>query len=138
MSILVQEFHQKFGLPDGSVDVTNNFDPKLESDSGVLKFRFNFMREELHEFASAALQRDKVKAFDALLDLVYVAMGTSLFMGITPEQWYDGMSAVHEANMSKMRATSTEQSKRGTTLDVVKPEGWIPPEQKLRQILGLS
>lgn len=39
----------------------------------------------------------------------------------------EAWSRVQLANMSKVRATSAEQSKRGSTHDVVKPPGWVAP-----------
>jgi len=35
---------------------------------------------------------------------------------------------VHRANMSKVRAEKTGDSKRGSTFDVVKPSGWTAPD----------
>jgi len=35
---------------------------------------------------------------------------------------------VQRANMSKVRASSESQSKRGSSLDVIKPEGWRGPD----------
>jgi predicted HAD superfamily Cof-like phosphohydrolase len=124
----VLEFHEKFELPDGTVD---------QLDYEAFKFRANFMDEELSEFVQSYANQDRVGMFDALLDLVYVAYGTALFMGITAEQWKAGMDAVHLANISKVRAKHEGESARGTRLDVVKPEGWQGPETTLKGILGL-
>jgi len=125
----VLDFHKKFGLPDGETD-------QLTGDSHAQAFRLGFLQEELDELHEALEDGDRVKAFDALLDLVYVAHGTALFMGINPKQWAVGEGAVQDANMAKERATSEGQSKRGTTLDVVKPAGWTGPEDKLKEILS--
>ena len=125
----VLEFNQKFGLPDGSKDV-------LTGAPALQKYRAYFIREELNELTDAFVTQDRVAAFDALLDLVYVVQGTALFMGITPQQWDEGMEAVHFANMSKVRAESAAESKRGLDIDVIKPLGWVPPEAMLAKILG--
>lgn len=129
----VLKFHEKFNLPDGSIDI-------LSGNPEALEFRQKFMQEELDEFKQAMESGDRVKAFDALLDLVYVAHGTALFMGITPDMWAEGHDAVQHANMSKVRAESKEQSAsssgRGSTFDVIKPEGWEPPEPQLEAILN--
>jgi predicted HAD superfamily Cof-like phosphohydrolase len=111
----VYEFHRKFGLPLGT-------DDELTREAET--FRVNFMLEELREFKKALHDGDAVGQFDALLDLVYVAQGTALFLGIDPMQWAAGMRAVHDANMSKVRAKNSGESKRGTQLDVVKPDTW--------------
>jgi predicted HAD superfamily Cof-like phosphohydrolase len=125
----VLEFHQKFDLPDGTVD-------KLSNDKHAQAFRLGFLQEELDELHEALEQGDRVKAFDALLDLAYVTYGTALFMGVDPWQWHEGMAAVQKANMSKERAVSKDQSKRGSTFDVIKPEGWTGPEQRLKEVLS--
>ena len=124
----VKEFQEKFGLPTGESDW-------LTTNMAVAEFRLSFIQEELDELYEAMLAGDRVKMFDALLDLAYVVYGTALFMGVTPEQWEAGMSAVHKANMAKERATD-DSSKRGTSLDVIKPEGWVGPEEELARILG--
>lgn len=127
----VHKFHKKFGLPLGDED-------KLSQDTEAQQFRIGFMQEELDEFKLAIENCDRVKAFDALLDLAYVVYGTALFMGIDPATWFYGMEAVQAANMAKERATSADQSKRGTSLDVVKPIGWRGPEEMLRRLLNES
>lgn len=124
----VKDFHEKFGLPTGEKDC-------LTASQAVAEFRLAFMQEELDEFEEASLCNDRVKMFDALLDLAYVVYGTALFMGISPAQWEEGMAAVQKANMSKVRATD-DSSKRGTSLDVIKPDGWVGPEEELARILG--
>lgn len=125
----VLEFNQKFDLPDGSKDLL---------DADAFMYRFGFLHEELQEFGDAYAEGDQVGMFDALLDLVYVAYGTALFMGISAEQWEQGMDAVQESNISKIRAHSAVESKRGTKLDVVKPKGWVGPEARLQEILEES
>jgi predicted HAD superfamily Cof-like phosphohydrolase len=112
----VAAFHEKFGLPRPTAPTMINGE--------LLAFRIKFMQEELDEYREAIEAGDMPKAFDALIDLVYVAMGTSVLHGFP---WQAGWDEVQRANMTKERATSAEQSKRGTTFDVVKPEGWTAP-----------
>jgi len=125
----VHEFHQKFGLPLGAED-------QLLDDPAVQAFRVKFMREELGEFIEAVMAGDRVKALDALLDLVYVVHGTALFMGVSPAQWDAGMRAVHNCNMAKERVAKASDSKRGSAWDVGKPVGWVGPEARLKEILS--
>lgn len=120
----VKKFYLKFDLGyDG---------PPRFLDGELLKLRLMFLEEELNEFKSATEAKDIIKAFDALLDLVYVCHGTAYLMGLP---WDEGWSAIQSCNMAKVRAASPEQSKRGSTHDVVKPEGWIGPEDELRRLL---
>ena len=112
----VRSFHTKFGVPMASR-------PAFLSED-LEEFRTKFMQEELDEFTEACSLGDMEKAGDALVDLVYVALGTALMMGLPwPELWTE----VQRANMAKRRAQSASESKRGHATDVVKPEGWVGP-----------
>lgn len=90
-----------------------------------LEMRRRFMQEELDEFIEAESQEDRAGMADALIDLVYVAMGTAFLMGLP---WEELWAEVHTANMLKIRATRADESKRGTAFDAVKPQGWEPPD----------
>lgn len=112
----VQAFHEKYGLTT---------DPNVGNDEW-LDFREKFMDEELTEFKEARRKGDKAGQFDALLDLVYVAMGTADGLGWP---WQAGWDRVQAANMSKVRAERDgANSKRGSGFDVVKPAGWKAPD----------
>lgn len=119
----VGDFHRKFNLPASSSGAgPHPIDPE------VLQFRIRFLEEELEEFKQASEQGDPVEQFDALLDLVYVAMGTAHLLGFP---WQDGWDEVQRSNMAKVRAASDgSDSKRGSSWDVVKPAGWMPPNLK--------
>ena len=60
----------------------------------------------------------------ALVDLVYVAIGTAHLHGFDFEEAW---RRVHHANMQKIRTPNAEASTRGSKHDVIKPEGWEPP-----------
>lgn len=120
-------FHNKFKVPQSEA-------PSIELVDGLLDFRLGFMREELDEFVEAVELNDHVKAFDALIDLVYVAMGTAY---VCQFPWQDGWDVVHAANLTKRRVEHASESKRGSSYDIVKPEGWISPELELSAILTL-
>ncbi|QOP64265.1 MazG-like nucleotide pyrophosphohydrolase [Microbacterium phage Quenya] len=112
----VQAFHGKYGLTE---------DPGVGNDEW-LDFREDFMDEELAEFKKARREGDRAGMFDALLDLVYVAMGTADGLRFP---WQAGWDRVQAANMSKVRAARDgADSKRGTGFDVVKPPGWRAPD----------
>ena len=146
----VGEFHEKFDLPNmndhsasaGRLDHLTN-----EELDRLIKFRIHFMAEELHEFSVASAELDHEKMFDALLDLVYVAMGTAHLMGYP---WQFGWDEVQAANMTKERCVIDHHfiqrnglnqcgecgqpreahSSRGSSHDVIKPAGWIAPALK--------
>lgn len=115
----VGEFHRKFDLPASD----QHAGPKHVTRE-LLDFRVKFMHEELTEFMTAADNGDLADMADALIDLVYVAMGTAHVYGFPWQALWD---EVQRANMAKERATRVEQSTRLSTFDVVKPEGWQPP-----------
>lgn len=117
----VAEFHRKFDLPTFWDDV----EPHLLDDE-LTAFRTKFMEEELEEFKTAVAQGNLADAADALVDLVYVAMGTAHMMHLP---WHELWAEVQRANMAKARAAQDgSDSKRGSAFDVVKPEGWRPPD----------
>ena len=49
-------------------------------------------------------------------------------LGITAELWNELWNDVQRANMSKIRATNANQSKRGSSYDIIKPHDWQPPK----------
>ena len=85
------------------------------------KFKIDHMREEIDEFEKAYDDDVFENQVDALIDLIYVAMGALLEMGVLPHKAFD---TVHDANMKKVRG----ETKRGESYDAMKPEGWTPPD----------
>lgn len=114
-------FHERFNLDN----VTFHGPGPRAVVGDLLKFRIKFLREELDEFCEGADEGDPAKMADALIDLVYVAMGTAHLLGYP---WQTLWNEVQAANCRKVRAESAEQSKRGSVFDVVKPDGWTPPD----------
>lgn len=128
----IAAFHEKFGLEYGGPART------LPEELG--KFRIGFMAEELGEYCMDEEHIKVVvdyiktrpsqdvpldKQLDALVDLVYVALGTAYMQGFNfNEAW----RRVHAANMKKVRAERAVDSARGSTYDVVKPPGWVAPD----------
>lgn len=121
----VGQFHSKFGLHNVMLDGAGPREFNGDEYEQLVDFRTDFMQEELDEFIKAAADGDDAEMFDALLDLAYVVMGTAHLLGYP---WQAGWNRVQEANMKKERATSEDMSKRRSTLDVVKPECWTPPD----------
>lgn len=131
----VREFHEKFGL-------AYRGRPRTLPDE-LREFRVGFLKEEIREYAdqverargllmyytraSAAREIGEALAeqLDALVDLVYVALGNAHLQGF---DFNAAWRRVHAANMSKERATSATASVRGGVFDVVKPPGWTAPD----------
>lgn len=130
----VKAFHEKFGL--GYDGKPRMLPPALQ------KFRDKFHREELKEYGDAVALMSLIAsgkldpsiddqialelshAFDGMLDLMYVVIGTMYLHGFPMEE---GWRRVHAANMGKVRVKRGGDSKRKSRYDVVKPEGWQPP-----------
>jgi predicted HAD superfamily Cof-like phosphohydrolase len=88
------------------------------------------LEEEVAEFADAVTKRDLVGAVDALVDLVYFAMGASHQMGV---DFDTAFRIVHAANMKKFRGrTHRPESPVG---DAAKPQDWIDPKSAIRELL---
>ena len=86
-------------------------------------FRASFLEEELGEYRDALASQDLPGQIDALVDLVYVAIGALLEMGIDP---LEAFRPVQEANMMKVRG----ETRRGHGYDAQKPDGWKPPDHE--------
>lgn len=114
---LIKEFHVKFELEYNGKPRTLPVD--------LRHFRLDFMEEELSEYAHASANGFKHLELDALVDLVYVAIGTAYLQGF---DFNEAFKRVHEANMQKVRAKRIADSKRKSQYDVIKPEGWVAPD----------
>jgi predicted HAD superfamily Cof-like phosphohydrolase len=95
----------------------------LQGQGGRALARASWMTEEIGEFLAADTVEDQA---DALIDLIYFALGTFVEMGLAPEKLFE---IVHAANMAKLgpegKPIYNEQGK------VSKPEGWQAPEPLL-------
>lgn len=115
-------FHDRFGLDNVVYEPEG---PRVIPED-LMDFRIKFMEEELKEFKDAYEAGDEAGMFDALLDLAYVVHGTSHLKGFP---WHDGWQLVQRANLKKVRASGDgSDSKRGSSWDIVKPEGWTAPD----------
>lgn len=112
----VKDFHEKFGL---AYNDSPRFLPKELSDLSI-----HCLKEEVKEYEDAVNEGDLEGQFDALIDLVYFALGRAYLHGFP---FTLGWERVHGKNMEKRRAAKSSEGKRGSMLDVVKPEGWTPP-----------
>ena len=112
----IDRFHKKFGF-----EKTDK--PDIPDDPELVNFRTSFLLEELAEYSQAITKKDTAGALDALVDIVYIALGTAWLFNLPFERaWKE----VQRANMEKIRAKDTT-GKRGTKFDVIKPKNWKPP-----------
>ena len=126
----IADMHQKYGVNP----VVRNFDKdKLEA---FLKFRIDFLQEELDEMRNAVANHqasalDTANAsddvVDALIDLCVVAIGTLDAFDVNA---YEAWDRVHKANMNKEVGVKASRPNPLGMPDLVKPEGWIAPTHK--------
>lgn len=84
-----------------AMDTLNGIGPS-PLPKAVIDNEMNMLFEELQETATALRSHDLIEALDGLLDLCYVALGTALKIGYTPEQINAAMQEIHASNMSKV------------------------------------
>jgi predicted HAD superfamily Cof-like phosphohydrolase len=115
----VREFHARFGHPYSDKPV---FMARERAAA-----RCSWMREEIQEFLDAP---DITEQADAMIDLIYFALGTLAEIGVPPDEIFE---IVHTANMAKLWPDGKPRYKPdGKTL---KPEGWEDPYPKVRKVI---
>lgn len=115
-------FHRHYGLLEK--------DKPQSLDEENFKFRCICLHEELEEFKKAYENKDLPEMVDAIQDLIWFAFGTLDTMGIKPHLYDLCWNEVKRANMSKVRTNDPNKSKRGSSLDITKPEGWVGPQTR--------
>lgn len=134
----IAEFHEKFGIE-------YNGRPRV-LDHDLAEFRAKFGHEEWNEWADAGYDAHQALdiasdeadfihhlelQFDAMIDAMYVNLGTAYLQGFFP-MFTEGWRRVHSANMKKVRAGDAAESLaatgRGHASDIIKPPGWTPPK----------
>ena len=118
----VQQYHEVFGHRSPLTPTP------LPQDRII--HRAGFMAEELAEFLKASPD-DLVAQSDALVDLIYFALGTFVEMGVDPSTLFD---AVHQANMDKL--WDGEPKYNPTNGKTLKPPGWVGPEERLEALIA--
>lgn len=99
--------------------------PTARIPEQVRELRIRLIQEELEEYIQAARKQDLVAVADALMDLLYVVLGTIVAHGLHPvaPALFD---EVHRSNMSKLgpdgRPLRREDGK------VLKPASFSPPD----------
>lgn len=118
----VKSFHKAFNHPVGEY-------PRCMDKERAEK-RYNWMKEEIDEFLEAVGKQDIVEQADAMIDVMYFALGTLVEMGIKPDVLFE---IVQNANMSKLwedgRPHYNESGK------VIKPSTWTDPHNKLKDAI---
>jgi predicted HAD superfamily Cof-like phosphohydrolase len=136
----VGQFHAKFDLPLANSFVLLPYLAATPSDvrrpslpaADEIRYRTNFMLEELEEFVAACRLDNLHDAADALADLVWVALGTAHHLGLP----FDAIWAeVRRANLAKDVGPPDPAHKRPGER-IRKPPGWTAPDHTIA--LGLA
>ncbi len=114
--IMVERFHEEIL----GTDIPSS--PTILDNQAKVAAR-DHLCEELDEFELAPTMADQA---DALIDLIYVALGRLIEMGITPGPVFE---TVHAANMEKHAGRVAQRP--NSKVDAVKPEGWEAPNLEL-------
>lgn len=109
--------------------------PKALLSQEEINISLRCLTEEAQELGEAHYAKDYVGCVDAVLDSVYFSFGILYKLGLTADEIERSFAAIHLANMTKERGVN---SKRATgAADAVKPEGWMSPEERIKEILGV-
>jgi hypothetical protein len=129
----IKEMHNKFQVTEF---INNNSDNKLLLQK-FLKFRLDFIKEELDETFDAYFNRNDVEVLDGLIDILVVTLGTlDVFKCDTPKAWEN----IHNSNMSKTPGVNLTRPNNFSLPDMVKGKNFKKPDIKnytglLKQIL---
>jgi len=112
----VADFHKKYGIQYEG--------PPRRLPYNLFNFRTLRLREEVEEYVKAP---DLEHELDAMIDEIYICLGTLHVHGFTPEVIAEAWRRVHDANMRK-ELNSAANPGKGHPTDIVKPKGWTPPD----------
>ena len=118
---MVKDFHENFFHPVASK-------PQMLSRERLEK-RLGWMLEELNELRNATTLDQQA---DALVDLIYFALGTCVEMGIDAATLFE---IVHTANMTKLWPDGKPRFRKRDG-KVIKPPGWMDPHKALKKELA--
>ncbi len=96
-------------------------DLSAEKRAEFFRFRKSFLMEEMVELESAKTPEDAV---DAIIDMLYVGVGTLHLFGVDVEKAW---AAVHAANMTKHPGVNPTRPNPFGFPDYIKPPGWKAP-----------
>lgn len=99
--------------------------PTLLNESRA-KLRLNLLMEEVREFEKATMESDIVGVADALIDQLYIILGTAHEYGLA-DRLIMLFDEVHRSNMSKFVNGEFLQREDGK---IIKPQSYFPPNLK--------
>ena len=98
-----------------------------EQKREFIKFRFNFLQEEVNEGLESIEEKDGDGVIDSLIDLIVVSIDTLLLLGVNFDKAW---TAVYNANMSKQVGIKAGRPNPLGLPDLIKSQGWVAPCHK--------
>jgi NTP pyrophosphatase (non-canonical NTP hydrolase) len=100
-----------------------------QPDPKQFRLYTKLLREEMDEFVEAVQNKDEVEIFDALLDIIVVAIGAGISAGYPMQLGWD------EVVLSNMRKINPQTGKVDRREDgkILKPANWRAPN--LRKVM---
>ena len=120
----IREFYRVFNI-DKTVSECKDSDGNLSFDRVLLRVKLQI--EELTEYREAAAQRDKVLILDALIDQLYILLGTAHEHGLD-DLLEAAFNEVHRSNMSKLQEDGTPLIRDDGK--ILKGNNYTPPNLK--------
>lgn len=122
----IEEMHDHYNIRPW---IENLVDPEKLSAEGYklrefLKFRLDFVEEELNETRKAVVEKDPEEIVDGLIDICVVALGTLDLFGVNAQKaWLE----VLNANMKKKVGQKPGRENEHGFPDLVKDPDWEAP-----------
>jgi len=119
------------GIAEDVVDFHKKFNIHYDGPPRLLPPNEKYFRHQRNEEESKELYHatTREEAIDAIVDQIYILLGTAHLHGFTPAMLQEAWARVHKANMTKMLSTPEFPGKYGQVgIDIVKPKGWVAPD----------
>jgi len=111
--------HQYYGVNDA----VENLSPSALAS--FIKFRYDFLQEEVNEGKAAIIERNSEEIVDSLIDIIVVAVGTLDLLQVDFQKaWFE----VLKANMNKHVGVKESRPNPLGLPDLIKPEDWTAPD----------
>ena len=121
----IREFQQKIAeKKEGWLNGENTIDIIVEG----ISLRKSLLQEEVDELSDAVAKNDQVEILDAVIDIIYIALGTAHECGVL-DKVSKAWDLVHKNNMTKLgvdgKVVKNENGK------VIKPNNYLPVDLKV-------
>ena len=111
----INRFHNKFGFK-------KNEKVGIPDNNELVNFRTSFLMEELAEYTQAITKKDDAAALDALVDIVYIALGTAWLFNfavlVLADAFVEGDRVVSEAKPLRLEDQIVNRGALGTLCHV--------------------